>query len=85
MLCLPPEVVLGNRLTASPASPGSALEAYKARLKRHDWEYARSDCSQTYRAGNSELMALLGLRRQIDLDGSVWNGIAPSGFQVKPN
>lgn len=57
-------------------SAGTPQAEYERLLAIHDWTYAYSDCSRTYRAGCAERGRLNMMAAHLDADRKVWQEYA---------
>lgn len=57
-------------------------ETYIQLLKKHDWTYDYSEDQRVWVKGKGEKTLLVGLQKELDKDGVLWNSHAPAGYQI---
>lgn len=60
------------------------LAAYRELLAAHDWSFEFSDDPAVRAQGRAQRHDLYAMKRELDVDGHVWNEYAPEGFQQEP-
>ena len=65
-----------------PAPESLEVAAYRARLRRFDWQFEFSDDARTVREARAELEELRALRCTLDPMGDIWRAVAPQGHGV---
>ena len=68
--------------TETEAAEAAEAAEYIDRLTAHDWEFEHSDDQGVWRRGRDELAWLRKEQKRIDLQGKLWNILAPVSHQL---
>lgn len=56
------------------------VERYIELLETHDWFYQFSDDHSVWKRGDDEYNTIMGLKAQLDPDGSIFNQYKPEDY-----
>lgn len=59
------------------------VDTYRALLQRHDWSFEYSDDHSVWQRGTEQLRELRMLQAELDVDGSIWNSVAPAYYRLQ--
>jgi hypothetical protein len=65
--------IMAAQTNAALIAHRAQVESYIVLLKKHDWLFAYSDDSYSYRKGFEQRKELEMIRREIDRDYVIWN------------